>query len=373
MPLKLIKKGKIFHVTGTIDGRRVRESTGTANRDNAEAFRRDLERDIEDRTYKKDSACWAEAMTYYMEKRGDSQKAFLAPLFDHFGAMRLKDITPVVVSSYVQDNLSHLEPSSIKRVFYTPMNSVMRAGHQAQLCPLMRFEPPKVKRKPVEYADDQWLRAFLEHAHARIALTVLFMTLTGARVSEACRVALADVDLARGQAILRKTKNGKSRRVILPARLVGLLQGWIESQRLDDQQAPLFGYAARWSVNQAIERVCIKAGIPVKSSHKVGRHAFAARLMAEGKGLKFLMEAGGWASIQIVAETYGHLEQSAIDDAMRVTGNDMITKMGSSVPMLAAPENFGHANGTLTQSDPLLDAIKKRHSLEESGDWDGGR
>jgi hypothetical protein len=93
MPLKLIKKGKIFHVTGTIDGRRIRESTGTASREHAEAYRRELERDIEDRVYKQ-GACWAEAMNCYVEKKGNGQKAFLTPLLDHFGPMRLKEITP---------------------------------------------------------------------------------------------------------------------------------------------------------------------------------------------------------------------------------------------------------------------------------------
>jgi hypothetical protein len=129
----------------------------------------------------KQGSCWAEAMNDYVEKRGNRQASFLKPILAHFRAMQLKDITPVVVSLYVQDNLSHLEPSNKKRAFYTPMNAVMKAGNKAGLCPLIVFEAPKVEKRTVAYANDVWMQIFLDNAHARIALTVLFMTLTAAR------------------------------------------------------------------------------------------------------------------------------------------------------------------------------------------------
>jgi len=37
-----------------------------------------------------------------------------------------------------------------------------------------------VEKRTVEYANDVWMH-FLNNAHARIALTVLFMTVTAAR------------------------------------------------------------------------------------------------------------------------------------------------------------------------------------------------
>ena len=77
-----------------------RKSTETASRERAGAYRRELERDIEDRVYKQGS-CWAEAMNDYVEKRGNRQASFLKPILAQFGAMQLKDITPVVVSLYV--------------------------------------------------------------------------------------------------------------------------------------------------------------------------------------------------------------------------------------------------------------------------------
>lgn len=58
------------------------------------------------------------------------------------------------------------------------------------------------------------------------------MTLREARVSEACNLTVRDVVLARGTALLRKTKNGKARRVTLLPKLIEPLRQWMVSQEL---------------------------------------------------------------------------------------------------------------------------------------------
>lgn len=52
------------------------------------------------------------------------------------------------------------------------------------------------------------------------------------------------------------------------------------------------------------------------STHQVGRHTFAARLLNAGFDIKTVKEAGRWKKLAIVDETYGHLEQRAAHDAM---------------------------------------------------------
>ena len=321
MPLKLVRRGKVYYVSGTIDGSRYFESTRTGSKQHAEAYRLRREREINDRVYLGEgrTTLFAEAAAIYLEKGGEGR--FLDPILVRFGASRLADITPAQVSQFARDRYSHLRPATVKRTLYTPLNAVMRAAHKAQLAPLYRFDPPKVKREPVDYADDRWLEQFFAAAPFRIAALVLFITLTGARVSEACRLAPDDIDLARGEAILRVTKTGQARRVPLAPVLVQALErALVELVKEMDGGPRVFGYAARWSVNQAIERVCRRAGLRVLSSHKVGRHAFAARLLAQGQSLKLVRDAGGWATIQVVSESYGHLEQQAIDEAVRSAG-----------------------------------------------------
>lgn len=317
MALKLLKRGKVFYVRGTIRGKRYTESTGTHSREHAEAYRLKREREILDREFhgERNTATLGEAILVYLEKGGEGR--FLEPLLDRWGKTRITELRPSIVSAFARERYGHLEPSSVRRQLYTPLNAVLRAAHRADMGPLVHFDAPKVERKPVTAASDEWLRRFFEAAHFEIAATVLFLTLTGARVSEACRLAVGDIDFARAEAVLRKTKTGRSRRVPLAPVLVDTLRGLIERGA---DPARVFGYASRWSVNQAIERVCARAGLTYLSSHKVGRHAFAARHLARGRSLKFVQGAGGWASIAMVADVYGHLEQSEMDKEVREAG-----------------------------------------------------
>jgi integrase len=336
MPLKLVRRPgtKNFYLSGSIRGQRYVESTGTGSRVHAEAFRLRREREILDAEYigEARTTIFSQAALVYLEKGGEGR--YLPPLIERFGTMRLAQITPAVVSQFARERFGDVSPATVKRTLYTPLNSVMRAAHRAQLGPLVVFEAPKVKRKPVQYADDRWIEQFFAHAHFRVAAIVLFMTLTSARVSEACRLAPGDIDLERGEAILRQTKSGKSRRLSLaPVLVEALRRALVECAAEIDGQVRVFGYASRFSVNQAIERVCAKAGIPYLSSHKSGRHAFAARMLKAGHSLKLLQDAGGWATISVVSENYGHLEQQAIDEAVR--------RAGSTMPALPAPKIKG--------------------------------
>jgi hypothetical protein len=54
------------------------------------------------------------------------------------------------------------------------------------------------------------------------------------------------------------------------------------------------------------------------TSHQIGRHAFAARLLRQRKTLKEVQEAGGWSvgSMPMLAATYAHLEMSAVEQAV---------------------------------------------------------
>lgn len=330
MPLKLYRRGKVWYVRGTIRGHRYEESTGTGSKPHAEAFRVNREREILDGVYLgRQATLFSQAAVVYMEKGGE--RRYLAPLIEQWGTRRLSEITPEEVSRFARERFGDLKPATVKRHLYTPLNAVMRCAHREQMAPLVVFNPPKVKRDPVAYADDRWLATFFEHAHFRVASIVLFMTLTGARVTEACRLTPADVDLDRAEALLRMTKSGRSRRLSLAPVLVEALRRCLTETAAEiEGTLRVFGYAERYSVNQAIERVCAKAGLPYLSSHQVGRHTFAARLLREGASLKLVQEAGGWATIQMVAEVYGHLEQQAIDDTVRAAG--------ATVPALPPPK-----------------------------------
>lgn len=312
--LKLIKRpdSPHWHITGTLRGIRVRESTGTDSRAHAEVLLTKRQKEIIDgAVYGPDKVTiLAEAVVSYIES-GGSEK-YLRPIVDHFGAWRICDLSQTEVTRLAHKLYPNRSPATINRHLYTPLIAVL---NHAKRCEMVRGIPtltrPKQRQKPTIYANDEWLAQFLaQKMPSSLRAIVLFMSFTGSRVTEACNLQWSDVDWDTGRALLRTTKNGTSRQVALAELVLD------ELRELRKPAGRVFGYSSRYSVNQAIERVCKRSGLPYMSSHKVGRHAFAARLLKAGHSLKLVAEAGGWKSIQLASRTYGHLEHSQVDSAV---------------------------------------------------------
>jgi len=338
--LKLTLRNGIYQVTGTVKvpgqakGVRVRESAGTARLRDAEVYRDRLRQEVIDRATlgAAHDLTVADCAILYIEKGGE--KRFLRPIIERFGDVRVRNLEAGAVSAFAQERFGHLSPASVKRFYYTPLNALLRRGCKEHRIAPISFEAPKVERAPVEEAPDDWFGPFFQAAHLRIAATVLFLTSTAARVSETCRLTPADCDFERGRAVLRRTKSGRSGLAVFDARLGDVMRRLIEVDGTGPHER-LFGYSNRWSVNQAIERVCAKAGLRYYSSHKLGRHSFAARFLASGGSLLDLQGAGRWASIQVVADTYGHLEHKTLHASIR--------DMGSQVAGLIDDTRLTHA------------------------------
>lgn len=320
-----------WKLDGYIGGKRYRKTFKAPSADAAKEYRAKVEKEQWERVAlgREYEGTLTECANLYLEKGGEQR--FLIPLIKRWGDMKVKDLTEAIVSKAAHETYSGCQPSTIKRQFYVPLNAIIAAGGRAKLCPMLRFDPPRVPKKEVDFAEDEWMRTFIANAHFRIAATVLFMTMTGARVSEACRVEVRDVDWT-GYVTLRKTKTGRSRRVKCPPFVMNMIAPLCEGKERGDLVFEYGGETPRSSVNTAIKRVCQRAGIRYLSSHKCGRHAFAARLLRQGESLRVVQDAGGWATIKMVAETYGHIEQSHVDKSIDLMGENLSGVMGVVAP-----------------------------------------
>lgn len=323
--LKLTLRKGVWQVVGTVkipgrkNGVRVRESTGTGRLRDAEAYRDKLRQE----TIDKETLGPACALTFagcviiYLEKGGE--KRFIKPILKRFGTTRIMDLNASDVSNFAIEQYGHLAPASVKRFFYTPLNAAIAKGCREHGIAPKKFTAPDVERATIIAAPRGWFADFFAAAHFRIAVTVLFLTTTGRRVTEACRLTVEDClfDHPKGpRALIRKTKGGKPIMVPLDPTLATAMRSLMQQDGVSKPDSPVFGYSGRWSVNQAIERVCATAGIKYYSSHKLGRHAFASRYLEDGGDIKRLKDAGGWASLQIVDEAYGHLADNYTDQAV---------------------------------------------------------
>jgi integrase len=320
--LRLVQRpgSPYWQITGTLRGTPIRESTGTADLVQAEKLRRAREDEIIDASVHgpRAVATFSRAVNLYIDTDEDRDTRFVKLLNGHFGQTRIADITDETVIEFRKLHYPKASAATTNRQVYTPLIAILNVACDAKLCDKPSFKRPEIKHKVVDPADDVWIAEFMSKVPClRLRTLVLLMTTTGCRVAEACRVRWENIDLARRTVLLEKTKSGTPRRLVIGENLVEALQT-LQKQELP-RNARVFGFGNRWSVNTALKRACKKAGIKFYSSHKLGRHAFAARLLAKGETLAVVAKAGGWSekSLALVARVYGHLEQSAVDETVR--------------------------------------------------------
>lgn len=300
---KYPKRSQNWFVRGTVAGVIVFESTGTADKGQAERYRLKREREVYDaaRLGEVKPATFADAVTVYLNKGKGTR--FLAQLLDHFKETPLPDIGQVEIDEAARTLYPNAKASTLNRQVYGPMVAVLRSAVRAKLpgASVPMIDRRQETKPEITPADDQHLDKLLPHLPGRLAALVLLMTYTGLRTGEALRV--REQDIRDGFALVGRTKNGEPRMVPLP-------EGW---------EYPEGGWRMTTTVGfgKALRRAHKAAGLPYRDGHEIGRHAFAARFLKAGGSIKRLKEAGGWKKLAVVDERYGHLEITEVHDFMR--------------------------------------------------------
>lgn len=298
MPLSKRQRGnkKIWYVRGSVFGRRFRErSTGTSNKATAERLRIKWEGELADRRADNKRITFAEAILRYIQSGHDTR--FMSPLQQYFSGRYVDEIGQNDIDEAAAALYPDASPATRNRQVYTPMAAVLhRAGRE------ITIKRPKREIKPMRRVPAvEWFNAVGPHCSNHMRALILFLSSTGARISEALRLMWGDVDLQQAEATLI-TKTGH--------RLVDLSPTVVSALANLPKDGAVFGYANKDIVGRKLREVCEKAGVPYFTTHELGRHYLATSLLKKGYSLKHVQEAGGWASIRIVAETYGHLERS---------------------------------------------------------------
>lgn len=247
---------------------------------------------------------FAEAADSYVDHGGEER--YLPRLVDRFGPDDVTTITPMAVRTAAVELFPAASPATRNRHAITPARAVLYHAHELGWrgpARIRLFHAPKMRQTVP--ASRKWLEAFIDRCDVdqlpHLAALTLMMNLTGARISEAINLLGEHVDLRERTALLVKTKTGVNSLRYLPDHLVERIRdlGLTPGERV-------FRYTSRFSVNERIFAVCERAGLPYKSSHTVGRHAFATNALNAGVGVRIAMDAGGWKSSTIFLETYSH-------------------------------------------------------------------
>lgn len=320
----------IYQIRGKVRGITVRESTGTRDAEAADALRIKREREILDESVygTKAVATFADAVNLYLSARdGGGYRRYLPALVEEFGDVKLKDITAPRVSAYVERMHGGCSGATKNIYVVNPMTTVLRFASMSGLCDapvLIRYKKADSK---IVAAPPEWIEEFLARAqHPRRKALVALLTTTGCRCIDALRLRSEHVDYEAGTAFLPKTKNGDSRTLQLIAPVLDMLRAFDHSP-----DGRVFGYSNTTSANNAIAKECRRLGLMVYSSHKIGRHAFAERLLNAGHTLKEVQEAGGWRDVSTLSNKYGHLEKSRVSGIVRDQATSVFRKTLRSV------------------------------------------
>jgi integrase len=245
-----------------------------------------------------------DAAASYVEHGGNPR--YLVKLLPIMGDMLLDEIVPFEILEIAKRLYPTQKNATRNRQVIMPVRAVIYHAMQRRWSPHYRIksfkEDAPLRKKP---ASPEWLHVFFRQCDRdrlfHISALVLFMSTTGARVSEALRLEWKEVDLISRTALLLKTKTGTNSIRYLTDHMVARLHGLRETAGSHTQ---VFRMKCRHSVNERIMAVCRRAEIEYKPSHTCGRHSMANNAMALGADIKSTMVAGDWKSIPIFLGIY---------------------------------------------------------------------
>lgn len=341
MPLTLVapRKGRspYYRLRGTVRGVYVDETTGVADRSIAEAIKIQREsRIINESVFgPRVSRTFAEAAVTYVETARPGLTQVLAIigrqrldgstsgcLINDFGPTLVNMINQDAVDQVIRKRYPNAAPATVQRQLLTPLISILSFAAERKWCDRPNFWRPKVPKGRSRWAEYEEAAQLVAAASPHVARLLLFLVLTGARISEALELDWRDVNLEQRWAVFRNTKrNGEDRGVPLHGRMVELLAATPADQRggnvfLTQKGLP---YAEKLDgggqIKTAWRATVRRAGIvePIRV-HDL-RHTFSTWLTMAGVHEQVRDEIMGHASTNM-GRRYSHVPRPALLDAV---------------------------------------------------------
>ena len=260
----------------------------------------------------------------------------------HYGRRHPSDLDETAV----RDFLSHL--ATVSRVAASTQNQALAALtflYDAVLRrPLPRVDgiaPARRPRRVPVVLSQREVRALLGELRMPLRLCAALMYGSGLRVTECVSLRVKDVDLDRGEIVVREGKGAKDRRTPLPSRCAPSLLRWLEARkrahRVDvragvqvtglgeglERKYPSAGREWAWSyvfpasrtfrdasgvrrkhhlheslLQRAIKQAAASAGLSKQVTSHSLRHSFATHLLEAGADIRTVQELLGHTDVR---------------------------------------------------------------------------
>lgn len=306
----------------TLGGRRIRQSTGTANRSQAEEYETALRTRLWRETRLGESHhTFKEAVEKYLAESTKKTKGWDESRLrwflrnEAFGQLPLQDVSREVLEVARGALGAGLAPATVNHYMGVLRSVLRRAATEWGWIQTV----PKVPVEKVKLQDPRWLtraqfQRLVKHLPAHSSDIARFAVSTGLRRSNITGLTWDRVDLKRRAVYIpgSQAKAGKGIPVALNREAVEVLKRW---RGKHDLWVFVFRGKPVYQVTTATwRRACIAAGIPGFRFHDL-RHTWASWQVQSGTPLLALQEMGGWASFEMVRRyahlSPGHLRQYA--------------------------------------------------------------
>src|SRR5579863_1040441 len=343
----LYKRGKVWWMTFTYNGRQIRRSTETADRRLAEAIEAKIKVKIIEghyfETLEEKERTFSELMERFEREhvvKNASQRSvrgYIKNLLPLFGPRTLAEITPKLIVQYKAKRYADgVGPAAINRELSTMRKAFNLAIREWEWC---RDNPvSRVSREKENNRRDRWLsydeEAVLLAASATwLREIIIFALHTGMRMGEILALTWNGVDLFRRTVTVFRSKNGERRTIPINETVLTLLKGRSKVRALRNDLVfygkactPIDGHNLRRAFRTALKKTTIENF----RFHDL-RHTFATRLVQSGVDLYKVQRLLGHKS-PLMTQRYAHHYPESLRDGVKMLdkGNPSITFLSQS-------------------------------------------
>jgi len=313
--MSLIKRGKVWHIVFTApDGQRVRRSTGTGNKIDAQEFHDKLKAEYwrVGKLGDKPSRSWNEAVVRWLKETShkashETDKHHLRWLDAYLRDKALTDVSKDVIDQLRDMKKAEgVSNATVNRHMALVRSILRRACYEWEWIDRV----PKVRMLPEQKRRIRWLTKreaarLLDELPSHLNAMARFSLATGLRQANVKELEWSQVDLARKVAWIHPDQAKARRAIAVPLNADALA---VISEQEGNHPLYVFTYRGHpiSQVNTKAWKAALRrAGITDFRWHDL-RHTWASWHVQAGTPLHVLQELGGWESVEMVRR-YAHM------------------------------------------------------------------
>ncbi|WP_010654194.1 tyrosine-type recombinase/integrase [Fluoribacter dumoffii] len=299
----------IFH-----KGKRVRKSTGTTIRQDAQRFHDQLKNELwnEKVVNSIPNKSWMDAVVRWLEESAhkrslETDKIHLSWLDPYLKRYLLADIDSNLIESIAKKKeRTGVTLSTVNRVLEI-LRAILTRAHKEwgwlESMPLIRMR--RVENRRIRWLSKEEVARLLKELPTHLKDMAAFTLATGLRESNVTQLKWAQINLERGHALIHPEDSKTNRAIPVPLNKQAIS---IISSQEGKHPIYVFTYQGKPVTrcnNHAWQKALARAGIEDFRWHDL-RHTWASWHVQNGTALHELQQLGGWSNYEMVLR-YAHL------------------------------------------------------------------